>query len=271
MSGEDLSLVSVICVSYNEEEAIQGTLDSIFMQDYPKLEVLCIDGGSKDRTYDIILENKKRINYHCSEIDGGVYFGMNKGIALAKGEFIVFLNAGDLYLSENRISKLVREARGKSFVVGQVLVSDTIKVRPATTPLRFYESFLLYSSLGHGATMFHKSFFEILGYYDTDLKIVADYDLFVKAIVEEKLSFKVLDFFVCVFFLGGISNQDENHERVLEERNLVQARYFKRPTHTRYCFYQRLMTLFRVVFLYIKDSPAIYRYLKRSSFKESVF
>ena len=90
-----LPLVTVITVVLNNEKTVRRCLNSVFSQSYTNIEYLVIDGGSTDRTLNIIKEHIDRIDYAVSEKDGGIYAAMNKGIRLAKGEYIALINSDD--------------------------------------------------------------------------------------------------------------------------------------------------------------------------------
>ena len=97
MSQNATPRISVVTVSFNARDCIGATLRSVCGQDYPALDYIVIDGGSTDGTQEVIAPFRDRIAHYVSEPDGGIYFGMNKGIAAATGDFLLFLNAGDVF------------------------------------------------------------------------------------------------------------------------------------------------------------------------------
>src|ERR1700742_4639960 len=94
----DNPLVSVVTVVYNGAKHLEQTINSVLNQSHKNVEYIIIDGGSTDGTLDIIKRYEDKIDYWQSERDGGIYFAMNKGVSLAKGELIGILNADDFYL-----------------------------------------------------------------------------------------------------------------------------------------------------------------------------
>ena len=97
---------SIITVTYNAGKTLQATLDSIRFQDFSDYELVVVDGLSNDNTLDVIKKNSDLISYFISEKDNGIYDAMNKGIELAKGEFTVFLNAGDVFSARDTLKRV---------------------------------------------------------------------------------------------------------------------------------------------------------------------
>lgn len=110
--------VSVITVVYNGALELQATIDSVVAQDYPDIEYVIIDGGSSDSTMDLVKTNRHVIDKWISERDKGIYDAMNKGVALACGEFVIFMNAGDRFYSPNVISQCMAEVDAEDVVYG---------------------------------------------------------------------------------------------------------------------------------------------------------
>ena len=99
-------IFSVITVSFNSERTIRKTIESVIKQDYKEIEYIVIDGGSTDSTLEIINEYSEYISKVISEEDKGIYNAINKGIKLAKGEYISILHSDDTFASDNIISKV---------------------------------------------------------------------------------------------------------------------------------------------------------------------
>lgn len=102
--------VSIITVTYNAADLLEQTILSIAGQSYDKVEFVIIDGGSNDRTPDILEANAEIIDTCISEPDDGIYDAMNKGLAAASGEYVLFLNAGDYFCSESSLEDIFRGA-----------------------------------------------------------------------------------------------------------------------------------------------------------------
>ena len=118
--------ISVITPSYNQGRFLGECLDSVFRQDYPDLEVLVIDGGSTDGSVRIIKAHETRLAYWCSEPDAGQGAAINKGLRLATGELVAWLNADDFYLpgALTRVARAYRQNPHASFYFGDGLRVD---------------------------------------------------------------------------------------------------------------------------------------------------
>ena len=113
---------SIITVVKNDEKNIQKTIESILNQEFKNFEYIIVDGESKDSTMSLISKYKDKINHIVSENDDGIYFAMNKGAKIARGEFIVYVNSGDT-LTVNAlkiIQRKINENPNIDFVFGTV-------------------------------------------------------------------------------------------------------------------------------------------------------
>lgn len=118
------SLVTVITVSYNAHSTIEQTILSVIGQTYSNIEYIIIDGGSTDGTLDVIKKYANKISYWISEPDKGIYDAMNKGIDLAKGLWINFMNSGDIFFDKNVISNIMKcDLRLYHVVYGKTIVN----------------------------------------------------------------------------------------------------------------------------------------------------
>lgn len=132
-----MTKLSVVTVSFNAQKVIADTLRSVTTQDYPNLEYIVIDGGSTDGTQAVIGAYTARIAHFVSEPDGGIYFGMNKGIDAATGDYLLFLNAGDVFVDERVLSDVaafIEEHPEADAVYGdskQVLEYGRYRIKPA--------------------------------------------------------------------------------------------------------------------------------------------
>lgn len=214
--------ISVITVCFQAKQNIAKTIESVKRQTYPDIEYIIVDGGSSDGTLTVI--EKTLADYPAkmiSEPDRGIYDAMNKGVGLASGEYIHFLNAGDIYCDEQVIEKSVRqiEKTGADIVYGDIeyLYMDGSRER------RNYDGkcsrqiyYLTGDCINHQAMLAKAGLFEN-DLFDTNLKICADRDWMMKK-SKEKASFHAMGFPVCVYSYDGVSllrKDDYNREAAL--------------------------------------------------------
>jgi glycosyltransferase involved in cell wall biosynthesis len=152
-----LPLLSVITVVYNASATIEKTINSVVNQDYYNLEFIVIDGGSTDGTVDIIKRFEGTVACWISEPDQGIYYAMNKGLQLAKGEYVTFLNSGDYYCNESVLSNLFSDVNDEDVVYGDMYVVEDQKKQPRyQKALRFSKEILLKRGT---AVVCHQAFF----------------------------------------------------------------------------------------------------------------
>lgn len=106
MMNRQLVAVSIITVSLNSASGLRRTIKSVLSQDFQEKEFILIDGNSTDETKEVIRENEEHFSYWCSEPDRGPYDAMNKGLEKATGEWVIFLNAGDVLADSTVLSRL---------------------------------------------------------------------------------------------------------------------------------------------------------------------
>lgn len=177
--------ISVVTVCYNAVQTLEKTMLSVLNQTYPDVEYIIIDGGSTDGTVDIIKKYADRLAYWVSEPDKGIYDAMNKGIKVATGEWINFMNAGDTFYEYNTITKVSRYLYSK--------VADI--VYGATNAIRKYGEIVQYPSQlnqikKHMIFCHQASFVRVHlmkeNEFDLHYKIASDYKFFYQQYMEKK-------------------------------------------------------------------------------------
>jgi hypothetical protein len=229
-----LPLVTVVCVTLNCADEFVGTISSILAQDYGKLEVIVIDGGSSDGTIERIEEYEEWIDLWVSESDDGPYYAMSKGAAYAHGRYVLFMNAGDWFVGESAIAQALRFAPADAdFIYGHHIYRTLEGVEELhkannfeSTWRRLQEGDLDGSWLGgvpgHQATFTRTALLRRSGGYDTSLSIVADHDFLYRQRAHGA-RFHHCDLVVAVYVGGGYSWQ--NLATCFEEWREVASRY----------------------------------------------
>ena len=179
-------LITVITVVLNNEKYLEECILSLHNQKYENYEHIIIDGGSSDDTINIIKKYENKIDYWCSGNDKGIYDAFNKGMQLAKGDYIGFLNSDDYY-SHNALELLndyIKKYPKKDFIFGAV--KKHWGVLYGYKPYKIHWSWGFYSS--HSTGFFIKTeSAKIIGPYNLKYKYSSDYDYFFRMIVKKKL------------------------------------------------------------------------------------
>lgn len=171
-------LITYITVVYNRYKTLAACMASVWMQTYPNIEYIIVDGGSKDGTRELILDNQDKIDYFISQKDKGIYDAMNKGIALASGQYICFMNSDDVCLP-TAAEKVVGEIRrtGADLICGSRELWQDGKKQDEITYLRLpiKKCVFRYLQMYHQATYASRKAFDTVGYFDMQYKLLADW------------------------------------------------------------------------------------------------
>lgn len=222
--------VSIITVTYNSAETLQDTIDSISFQDYHELEYIIVDGKSKDETVEIIQSNSSTITKWISEPDSGLYDAMNKGIQMATGDIVGIINSDDFYHRSDAISQVVKAFQ--DFKPGSVY-SDVRFVHPSNLEktVRYYRSGRFSpKKFKRGLMPAHPTFFTYrenftkYGFYKTDYKIAADFELLVRFLYKHKLSCHYLPIDLMKMRTGGLSTKSWKSNFIINQEDLRACR-----------------------------------------------
>jgi glycosyltransferase involved in cell wall biosynthesis len=205
--------ISIITPTYNSENTIADTLDSISKQKLLDVEVehIIIDGLSNDQTCQIIKEKNPQ-SITVSEKDSGIYDAMNKGIKMATGDIVSILNSDDMYFDETVLSIVSKEFQNTNvdIVYGHIVYVDSQDINKITRiwktgPIR---NVLLWLGwiMPHPAVFVRKRAYDEIGLFDIKYKISADYDFLLKVICSKKYKINFLDKVLVSMRTGGTSD-----------------------------------------------------------------
>lgn len=209
--------MSVITVNYNDKLGLKRTIQSVISQTFTDYEYVVIDGGSTDGSIDIIKENEKYISYWVSEPDKGIYNAMNKGVAVAKGEYCIFMNAGDTFCSSNTLSDVFTLKCEEDIICGSTITIE--KCIPAPDEITF--NYLFSSAICHQCAFIRTSL--LVKYkYDEKYKIVSDRKFFIQTLIWDNCSYKKVLVDIVNYDITGFSSVNPvlsrlEYEAVLEE------------------------------------------------------
>ena len=232
---------SIITVTYNAASVIVPTLESVRAQTYSNYEYILVDGGSKDDTVAIAKASGIEFAHIISERDKGIYDAMNKGIALATGDYLCFLNAGDAFYAPDTL-QTIADAIADEKELPDVLYGETaevdenrnfVRMRRLQAPER-----LDWRSFRNGMLVCHQAFYarrDIVPLYDLKYRLSADVDWCIKVMKRSKKMVNV-NATVVNYLQNGISLQ--YHRKSLMERfNIMSKHYGLLPTVGRHIWF----------------------------------
>lgn len=219
--------LSIITINYNDKSGLQKTIDSVLGQTFSDFDFIIIDGGSTDGSKELIIENRDKITNWLSEKDNGVFHAMNKGIAAATGEFVIFMNSGDIFNANSTLQEVVPDLN-KEY---DIYYGDNFKESPNSKRLKTYPeklpfSFFYNSSINHQSTFIRKSLFEEHFYYNENYKIASDWEFFVYVICHKNVPYKYLNKTIAIYDFTGISSSPKFSALFRQEKLQTIQKYF---------------------------------------------
>lgn len=246
-------LISIVTVVFNGEHFIGKTLTSLKNQNFDDYEYIVVDGGSIDNTLKAIEASGVNVTQLISEKDNGIYDAMNKAIALASGEWIAFLNAGDQFV-DNVLSTSAKILREPAI---DILYGDVFIDKDGLLELDEARDISL---LNHDLPFCHQSTFVRSGIlkqlrFSDNYKICADYDFFLRA-AKSGARFKKVNFPIAIFEYGGISSG-------------LSSRYFKEKIAILYKNHSNLIDKAKYILKFIKMLIPINRQVLQNFFSRN--
>ncbi len=222
--------VSIICVCKNAERDIADTIQSVIQQSHTPIEFIVIDGDSSDQTMKIVQQAENGITKSISEPDNGIYHAMNKGVGLATGDFLLFLNAGDTLIDSESIKTAmtaIANSRNSDLYHAGVLWVDPDTGRTQKKPPKQATGLNLFrGSLNHQGMFIRRKLFDQIGPYDERFTLAGDYEWFVRALRKHHCQFVNIQTYVSIFKLGGLSTSGQHKHTIQSECQLVRDMYY---------------------------------------------
>lgn len=204
---------SLITVCFNSSKTIGHTLISVREQSYKNIEHIIIDGASCDETIKIIKSEGPHVAKLVSEKDGGIYDAMNKGIAMATGEIIGFINADDFYASPDVLAKVAAVFKDSSV---DACYGDLcyVKQNDTSTVVRYWKSSSFYPTAfevgwcpPHPTFFVRRDVYERFGGFDLSYKIAADFELMMRLLEVHQVRVKYIPEVLVKMRMGGTTNR----------------------------------------------------------------
>lgn len=221
---------SIITVTYNAEKVLEDTIQSVITQSYKNVEYIIVDGGSKDGTLKIVEKYKQHIACLVSEPDKGLYDAMNKGMKLATGDYICFLNAGDELHEDDTLFYMVHSIKGDTLpdvIYGETAIVDEnghfIRMRRLSAP-----EILTWKSFRKGMLVCHQAFFvrrelAISEPYNLEYRFSADFDWCIRIMKKSK---EIHNSCLTIIDYLNEGMTTRNHKASLMERFHIMCHYY---------------------------------------------
>lgn len=207
-------IITVITVVYNDATSLEETIKSVLNQTYSNVEYIIIDGQSTDGTLDIINKYQENIAYWITEPDNGLYDAMNKGIDSASGEWINFMNAGDIYYNENVLKDVFHNQDYEGYDVLFGSVEHKYHTVKNIRPIGDLKSLWKGMQFSHQSTFFKTSNHKKLK-YDLKYNFAADYN-FIYNLYNSNFEFKSLNEIIATKLVSGLT--ETNIIKSIKER-----------------------------------------------------
>ncbi len=254
-------LISVITINYNDVVGLQKTMTSVLKQTYANIEYIVIDGGSADGSKEYIESCQQDLAYWVSEPDKGIYHAMNKGIAQATGDYLLFLNSGDWLVGASILKDIAISLHDKKDIYyGDLYINNKEAVKERCYPDTVsFNYFFDKGHLPHPAMFIKRELFTRVYNFNESFNIIADWDFYVCAICKHNASYKHISSFITNHDASGISSLPESRAVVLNERQ--KSIYTNFP----------LFLDDAVQFIHVKKKLQSKRYLKFSALESNRF
>lgn len=276
LNGIEGPLITVISVNFNSQlDEVTKTIQSVIYQSYPKIEFIVVDGKSTNGSLELIQSYKAHIHNLLSEPDNGIYQAMNKGIALANGEWIIFMNMGDAFPEDSELlSRLVYQGHlnEPGIVYGNTLYErGTIRYihYPFARVSKNKTRGLL--SLNHQSLLAHKSLFNQVGGFNEDCyKIMADCH-WLNRVLQQKgeTYFRYCPELMAVYNEEGLSSNPENF-KAMHKENQAMLREFELGIWLGINEIAFVINLLRVgIYKWLREHPGLYQFYRKWKYGNS--
>jgi glycosyltransferase involved in cell wall biosynthesis len=256
--------LSVITVNLNNVDGLRKTIRSVVEQTFTEFEYIIVDGNSKDESLTVIKEisnNTKLSVKWISEPDSGVFEAMNKGIRMAKGNYLLFLNSGDFFVYSNVLHTIFTKEHSADFLLGRCNISEKGTVIHTTNPPeKVTFGYLYFAGPAHQSTFIKRELFEKYGYYREDFKYNADVEFWYRTIILQLCTTETLVEIVSDYNTDGISSLGSRTPQFQAELNEIFSNPFLQLFVSDYDAWKKEQAEMQL-FYWIKSKSLIYKSL----------
>lgn len=205
-------LITVITVVFNGASTVEDAIQSVINQTYDNVEYIVVDGGSTDGTREVIKKYEHAIDYWVSEKDCGIYDAMNKGLSLCSGEYVGMLNSDDLFSGKVVLQHMADRFRMTKVdaIFSCLNIVDRNNLKKILRKYRVAELNSIFLRIGvmppHPTFYCKRSCYEEGGMFKTDYRIAADFEMLVRLLIRQKISWEFIDEVTVIMRSGGLSS-----------------------------------------------------------------
>lgn len=210
-------LFSIITINFNNKNGLINTLQSIVNQDFTDFEHIIIDGNSNDGSLEVLQKLNNNNIIWISENDNGIYNAMNKGIIMSKGDYLIFINSGDIFSNNNCLDSIYKKKENFDIIYSDMIIQN----KSSSTLIKYQDyisnQLLLSTGIPHPGTAIKRKIFNVVGLYNENYKIISDWIFFFTAIVKYNASYIHINEPLVIFDAGGISSKKNNVALIIIE------------------------------------------------------
>jgi glycosyltransferase involved in cell wall biosynthesis len=220
--------LTIVTINYNNNDGLIKTIESIVNQTWREFEFIIIDGGSTDESLLTIEKYKNHINFWVSEKDKGVYDAMNKGIKLARGTFVNFMNSGDSYFSNSILKEIHQKFNSSNSILygDSFYFNDDGYDRIEKTPSKLNFAHFFTGGINHQASFIRTELFSKYFMYNLEYKICSDWEFFIYVLCKKNEPYEHLKKTICNYDFSGISANPNNLDTYHKEREKIINKHF---------------------------------------------
>lgn len=237
---------SIVTICFNNKVGLEMSIESVINQTFNNYEFIIIDGGSTDGTIDILNKYSSKFAYCVSEKDNGISDAFNKGVKNSKGDWILFLNSGDILFNPSVLElfaqNILTDNVLQQIYYGKILIENHNKKFEFGGDFNI-NTFTKRMNLPHQAIFFNKDFFNFYGYFDEKFKLAMDYELLLRPTT---YNYKFINVVVSKMAQGGVSQN--NIHRIYREYLIAKLLNTKKNVFIlvfEYCYYY-------IIYLFLK-------------------
>lgn len=198
--------ITIVTINYNDAIGLEKTIKSVLNQTTKNFEFVVIDGNSSDGSKEVIKKYEDKFSYCVSEKDNGIYHAMNKGIQAAKGDYLLFMNSGDVLMDDSNILETCEPKLVEDIVAFDCFLEKNNQITGRRTHIENPTLFYVYrNGFKHQSTFIKKTLFEKVGLYNEKYRIASDYEFWLRCFLEPTTTSRGYAMPIAVFQLNGIS------------------------------------------------------------------